>query len=452
MVVSALAGNAAVDYKAGTGRLLETLTYPPLGGSPQSGTGKKNKGSKGALMPFCPKCKKLVETPGALFCSEDGCKLIQGLLCPNCGKENFLKNRRCSACRSKLVDLSDEDTTKVEKKTAGKWLSLKKVIFLSVCCLIVVIVAVLGFYWGWNIKEEKANEEVTPPPSPGSHASNVSSHAPKRGEEEAKRAVEEQSVREENRGKEYVDMVLIDAGEFQVGSEEGEEDEKPVHTVYLDAYYIDKHEVTNAQYVQFLNAVGRNQSSKGFEYLDLNAKACMIEISDGKYRAKPGYENYPVIFVSWYGARDYADWAGKRLPTEAEWEKAARGGLKNNRYPWGDSIDESFANYDATGNREWGVESALRYLKPVGSFSQNGYGLYDMAGNVLEWCVDCYDKNYYQSSPQRNPTGPSTGDLRVQRGGSWDGNQDDQRCANREKDLPYRKYDNVGFRCALSLK
>ena len=142
----------------------------------------------------------------------------------------------------------------------------------------------------------------------------------------------------------YTDMVRIPAGEFMMGSNDGDNDEKPIHKVYLDAYYIDIYEVTNAQFSRFLNEKG-NQKEGGVTWLNIGIEYCLIEYKNGKYQPKSGYANHPVIEVSWYGARAYAEWIGKRLPTEAEWEKAARGGLVGKKYPWGDSIDSSKVNY-----------------------------------------------------------------------------------------------------------
>lgn len=196
-------------------------------------------------------------------------------------------------------------------------------------------------------------------------------------------------------------MALIPSGTFLMGSNDGESDEKPVHHVFVDAFYLDKYEVTVAQYQQFLNANPQRTSPENW----------------GEQLRNP---NHPVVYVSWEDANAYARWAGKRLPTEAEWEYAARGGNTGlggkpiHKYPWGNDPSQDQANYTGTAGRDqWSGTS------PVGSFPPNGYGLYDMAGNVWEWCADWYDENYYKGSPERNPKGPSQGNLRVLRGGSW---------------------------------
>jgi len=208
-------------------------------------------------------------------------------------------------------------------------------------------------------------------------------------------------------GKDGARMVLIPAGEFQMGSDDGEENEKPVHPVYLDAFYMDVYEVTNAQYALFLNEYWKNPAMAERELLKINSSYCLIERSGHIYKPKAGYENHPVIEVSWYGAAAYAQFYGKRLPTEAQWEKAARGKLEGRKYPCGDDIDSTKANYNHDESR--GVKDVLKHLKPVGNFPANGYGLYDMAGNVREWCADEYHSGYYSRGEWDNPKGPGQG-------------------------------------------
>jgi len=224
-------------------------------------------------------------------------------------------------------------------------------------------------------------------------------------------------------GKDGAPMVLIPAGEFQMGSDD-EDDEKPVHTVYIDAFYMDKYEVTNAQYKKFMDATGYKAPH---------------DWNDPRYNIP----NHPVVGISWYDAVAYCKWAGKRLPTEAEWEKAARGGLIGKNYPLGDNITNDDANYIGTGGRDiWNGTS------PVGSFPPNGYGLYDMAGNVCEWCSDWYDSGYYEKSPKSNPKGPDSGNSNVVRDGSWIKIGPILRLANRGY-LEPTSNDSIilGFRC-----
>ncbi|MCY4552505.1 MAG: TonB family protein, partial [Candidatus Poribacteria bacterium] len=238
----------------------------------------------------------------------------------------------------------------------------------------------------------------------------------------------------------YAGMVLIPAGEFQMGSNDGDEDEKPVHTVYVDAFYMDKYEVTNAQYKVFVDANPqwqKDQISRPYH--------------DGNYLKHWNGNNYPVgkgthpvTYVSWYGAMAYAQWAGKRLPTEAEWEKAARGGLIGQKYPWGNSMDPSKANY--YGN--------FGDTTPVGRYAPNPYRLYDMAGNVSEWCLNGYAR-YSQlfagvdADPIPNFT--TIRSSRVLRGGSWNSRPRFVRVANRLYGAPSDTHSLNGFRCVKAV-
>jgi len=230
------------------------------------------------------------------------------------------------------------------------------------------------------------------------------------------------------------EMVLIPAGSFEMGDHFNELDDymkpsRPVHRVELDAFYMDVREVTVGQFREFVNQSGYKYGGNW----------------DSVAKYSPGDE-YPMIYVNWNDAVAYAKWAGKRLPTEAEWEYAARGGLAGKRYPWGDEITHDDANYDGTGGKDkW------EYCSPVGSFAANGYGLYDMAGNVWEWCQDWYDGDYYSSSPATNPLGPDTGTLRVLRGGSWYSSTFTLRVAYRDCYGPLNRSNYLGFRCVSGL-
>ena len=218
----------------------------------------------------------------------------------------------------------------------------------------------------------------------------------------------------------YEGMERIPAGEFRMGSNSGRSNEKPVHSVYVDEFYMDTYEVTNAEYAAFLNAKGKHAEA-GHTWYRLGETRSRIEYVSRVYRVKAGYENHPVTYVSWYGAMAYAAWKGKRLPTEAEWEKAARGGLAGLTYPWGNSIDRTRANYN----------QHIVDTTAVGKYPANGYGLYDMSGNVWEWCLDESNAGFYAVSPSQNPISGAnsirwivdnyTGikSSRVLRGGSW---------------------------------
>ena len=232
-------------------------------------------------------------------------------------------------------------------------------------------------------------------------------------------------------------MVFIPAGEFEMGdSLDRITWALPVHTVYLDAFYMDIYEVTNAQYQKFMEATGR---------------AAHRHLSDPKYRAP----EQPVVGVNWHDAVAYAKWAGKRLPTEAEWEKAARGGLVGKRFPWGNrDPDGSQCNF-ADMNLDYiesdnSVDDGFAFTAPVGRYLPNGYGLYDIAGNVWEWCADWYDENYYANSPTNNPLGPDSGTVRVVRGGSFATPTHILRVALRSAHDPaYAEDGGIGFRCVF---
>jgi formylglycine-generating enzyme required for sulfatase activity len=243
-------------------------------------------------------------------------------------------------------------------------------------------------------------------------------------------------------GEDNAPMALIPAGEFLMGSNDGNPDEKPVHTVYLNAFYIDVYEVTGERYQKFLEANPRWRKGQiDRRYHD----GSYLEEWNGINYPR-GEKNCPAYWVSWYAAMAYAEWAGKRLPTEAEWEKAARGGLVGKRYPWGnDDHINKYANGPG-GEGDWSWQS------PVGSFAPNGYGLYDIAGNVIEWCADWYDANYYAVSPEQNPTGPSSGEYRVFRGGGWNSALHALRVAWRGHKDPRVCSSNLGFRCAKDAK
>ena len=231
-------------------------------------------------------------------------------------------------------------------------------------------------------------------------------------------------------GKDDAPMVLIPAGEFWMGSpdEEGQKDEHPRHQVSLDAFYMDKFEITVARYAELVRSTKRSKP------------AYWNQVDSSKHG------NLPVVGVDWQDAEAYCRWAGKRLPTEAEWEKAARG-TDGRRYPWGnEQPTPGLANF----GKDY-VETIYNTgLAPVDSYEAGNspYGLHHMAGNVWEWTADWYDQQFYATSPQRNPTGPSTGTTKVLRGGSWSDEPDFVRSANRNWGTPTSGGARGGFRCA----
>ena len=229
-------------------------------------------------------------------------------------------------------------------------------------------------------------------------------------------------------------MVLVPGGSFPRGSTKGSDDERPRRSIHVDAFQIDRQEVTVARYRKCVQAGGCTAPG--------TAGACNW--------GQSGRDDHPVNCVDWDQARKYCAWAGGRLPSEAEWDKAARG-TDGREYPWGSAkptceravMDDG--GFGCGQNRTWPVGS-----KPLGD---SPYGAHDMAGNVWEWVRDWYRKDYYGSSPARNPQGPSSGETRVVRGGSWSGsgsrggNAEDMRAANRFSISPARRNAGVGFRC-----
>jgi formylglycine-generating enzyme required for sulfatase activity len=228
-------------------------------------------------------------------------------------------------------------------------------------------------------------------------------------------------------GEEGREMVQIPEGPFTMGSKEGDPDEAPEHQVYLATYYIDKKEVTQAEYDRYVK-----MTKRGKPFIPV------FEDDQSKI-LKP---ELPAMGMSWADADAYCKWAGKRLPTEAEWEKAGRGEGKR-RYPWGDEFGNGHANVD-------GDEDGFKYLAPPGSFEsgRSPYGVYDMTGNVAEWVADTYDEHYYQKTSYRDPPGPEEGQHKVIRGGSWRETQHNARLSKRFQAKMWRTDTTIGIRCA----
>ena len=251
-------------------------------------------------------------------------------------------------------------------------------------------------------------------------------------------------------------MVLIPTGEFEMGTDADQipqllrlekqyfpdveagwfENETPRHKVCLDAFYMDIYEVSNAQYKEFIDETGYH-----------------LPLYWNTFDFAP---DHPVVGIRWYDAVVYAKWVGKRLPAEAEWEYAVRSGLVGKKYPWGDAeVDGKRASFaDKTINLNWSnknVSDGYKYTASVGTFPPNDYGLYDMAGNMFEWCFGWYDADYYAKSPEYNPTGPISGTMRVIRGGSWSYPPTRMRVSRRTEKHLTSMLDYVGFRCIKSV-
>lgn len=236
---------------------------------------------------------------------------------------------------------------------------------------------------------------------------------------------------------------LIPAGEFQMGSVPSAGDPQEIHPVYLDDFWMYETEVTNQMYAKFLNATKPDNETLE-DYIDTEDSDLQIEKSGRMYHAIEPFVDYPMIEVSWTGAQAYCEWAGGSLPTEAQWEKAARGGLESKEFPWGDQYP-SCNTEDIHGAL---ISDCGQQSITVGSFSPNGYGLYDMVGNVWEWVADWYSYDYYGISPYENPTGPQGGRFRVLRGGSWYYDLFGGRVSHRYNFNPGSTFNYFGFRCA----
>lgn len=295
-------------------------------------------------------------------------------------------------------------------------------------------------------------------------------------------------------------MVWIPGGTFIMGSDDGPEDEQPAHEVTIDGFWMDRYEVTNAEFAKFVAATGYVTSAEkplppgpyGEVRPEANVPGSLVfvppspdQVGDNPFREDPltwwkyvpgacwkhpegpgsdinGRENHPVVHISWEDAVAYCRWAGKRLPTEAEWERAARGGLERQTYCWGNELRPNATIQANTWQGQFPKQNTLEdgYLRtsPVGTFPPNGFGLYDMSGNVWEWCHDWYDPGYYHISPKKNPKGPPSSPgsanvplpTRVRRGGSY--LCADNYCrrylpAARDSNAPVDSASHTGFRC-----
>lgn len=236
------------------------------------------------------------------------------------------------------------------------------------------------------------------------------------------------------------EMVVIKEGSYLRGSKDGNRDEMPQHHVQLASFALDIHPVTNEQFARFLEAMGGEKDAQNNDIIRL--KEARIKRSGGVITIESGYMKHPVVGVTWYGAVAYSKWVGKRLPTEAEWEVAARSGKEEFYYPTGIDIEKNQANYFSSDTTA------------VMSYPANALGIYDMAGNVYEWCQDWYGYNYYESSvlEPNEPKGPLQGVYRVLRGGCWKSLKEDLRCSHRHRNNPNCENRTYGFRCAANVE
>ncbi len=242
-------------------------------------------------------------------------------------------------------------------------------------------------------------------------------------------------------------MRLIPEGEFTMGGNDGYADERPIHLVYLNAYYIDKYEVTNSMYEACVDDGACNPPQE------------TSSMTNPRYYGNSQFADYPVIYVNWYQAETYCEWRGARLPTEAEWEKAARG-TDGYKYPWGNSFQCRNGNFDDLMRLDGYVIpggpncDGYKDIAPVGLFDSGSspFEIYDMAGNVWEWVADWYDRDYYSDPSYKNPQGASSGNGRVARGGAWDVANTKNLLATRRVSFdPSTAGNYLGFRCASSL-
>ncbi|MBN2009270.1 formylglycine-generating enzyme family protein [candidate division KSB1 bacterium] len=249
----------------------------------------------------------------------------------------------------------------------------------------------------------------------------------------------------------FRDMVFIPASDFMMGSEAFEMDESPRHNVFIDEYWIDKYPVTNKQFAAFLNAT---QPAQAVALIDLASSDTKIMRSDSTYFVQPGYEEFPVVQVTWYGANQFVEYHNKKLPTEAEWEKAARGS-DGRLYPWGEKLLPERANYWDSGDpfdnnpTPVGFYNGRIYDDYQTVDSPSPFGVYDLVGNVREWCSDWYEWNYYSNSPLKNPTGPKNGTERIARGGGYLFHADKLRATFRSSFSPETSNSYTGFRCVI---
>lgn len=419
----------------------------------------------------CPTCNK-VYADDTKFCGEDGTNLIESpvkMICPDCKKEGAPGEKFCKEHGKKLIPLTETpparetDAIKQKMELAKKYykegsdycdaesydLALES---YKKAEKALPDFPALHYNMGWlysklgdaqqainhlqkyivlspNAKDITEVQSYVVVLKQALEKQQTLHNTFKSRDEIMKKAVLEQ--------KQKYGSVIVPAGEFIMGTDEAREDEYPEHKIYLDAFEVDCYEVTNAQYWEFLEYIKKTTDhSKCFKGEPSN-KDHTPKFWDNEYYNVP---NYPVARIDWYDAYAYAAWAGKRLPTEAEWEKAARGS-DGRSFPWGNEWDPARCNLSGEP-------------KPVGNVEagKSVYGCYDMAGNVYEWCNDWYQDTYYAEAPSKNPKGPDTGARRAIRGGSRFAKPFQVRAHTRKSEQPELYNLALGFRCAKDVK
>jgi len=330
------------------------------------------------------------------------------MYCTYCGSRNSDDAKFCETC-GKPISISQE--SRFGRRLPVNW------VILSVGVLVVIGLITVAIIKWWTPRSAQALT-ISPTLSPNiSLPSNTSAPAtltPPPG------ATQIASI-------DGMTMVYVPEGYFSMGSENRKSDTAPIHNVWLDAFWIDKTDVTNSMYALCVQAGNCRQPRRG----DSDTRS--------QYYGNPQYDDFPVIRVSWNDATTYCTWAGRRLPTEAEWEKAARG-TDGRIYPWGNELADATGNYNYNTGDTTGV---LSY--PAGA---SPYGALDMAGNVWNWISDWYDPSYYSYTPDRNPSGPASGTYHVIRGGSWGSSLDNIYSYYRNYNTPSFDNEYIGFRCA----
>jgi formylglycine-generating enzyme len=382
----------------------------------------------------CPKCKR-TGVPGEEFCREDGEKLITI-------EERIINEQKLLENKTQALEHFDEGNKFSDNREFDKALEeYRKAVDLY------PDIPKLQYNIGWLYGKIGMHKEAI------EHLRNYCTLAPEaedvdeiitriavlqRNLDKKNKLIDKYNKRDEIMTaalpgiKEKCDMILIPAGPFIMGTDGIKEEQRPKHKVYIDAFYIDRYEATNAQYYEFLDYIKKTKDhSKCHKDEPINKDHTPLNWELDYYN----HPEYPVVRVDWYDAYAYAAWAGKRLPTEAEWEKAARG-TDERKWPWGNEFEFKKCNI---GDPE-----------PIGSHEdgKSPYGCYDMAGSVAEWCADWGDMRYYNKSPNRNPTGPEKGDKKIIRGGSRFANVGVLlRCTARKTMSPKLGNMSVGFRC-----